>query len=153
MSTKSYTLADGTTATVTATENGVPFNEGMQALTKAIKARVSVRDGGSGTGGASGFPGTGEAIGLTYTHNPYQNQIVYTTTSGYIRVILVYWYDRDSSLSVSVENIGANSGSYVYSPELGNDQDNPLLHLYLLCFTGSDAYYDSDLLVDVVTIF
>ena len=51
MSTKSYTLADGTTATVTATENGVPFNEGMQALTKAIKARVSVRDGGSGTGG------------------------------------------------------------------------------------------------------
>ena len=54
MSTKSYTLADGTTATVTATENGVPFNEGMQALTKAIKARVAVRDGGSGTGGASG---------------------------------------------------------------------------------------------------
>ena len=50
MSTKSYTLADGTTATVTATENGVPFNEGMNVLTKAIKARVSVRDG-SGTGG------------------------------------------------------------------------------------------------------
>ena len=50
MSTKSYTLAGGTTATVTATENGVPFNEGMQVLTKAIKARVSVRDG-SGTGG------------------------------------------------------------------------------------------------------
>ena len=40
MSTKSYTLADGTTATVTATENGVPFNEGMQALTKAIKAKI-----------------------------------------------------------------------------------------------------------------
>ena len=54
MSTNSYTLADGTTATVTATENGVPFNEGMQALTKAIKARVAARDGGSGTGGASG---------------------------------------------------------------------------------------------------
>jgi len=49
---KSYTLADGTNITVTSNENGVPFNEGMQALTKAIKARVSVRDG-SGTGGAS----------------------------------------------------------------------------------------------------
>ena len=53
MSTKSYTLADGTNITVTSNENGVPFNEGMQALTKAIKARVSVRDGGSGTGGGA----------------------------------------------------------------------------------------------------
>ena len=41
MSTKSYTLADGTTATVNATANGVPFNEGMNVLTKAIKARVN----------------------------------------------------------------------------------------------------------------
>ena len=41
MSTKSYTLADGTAATVNATANGVPFNEGMQVLTKAIKAKVN----------------------------------------------------------------------------------------------------------------
>lgn len=44
MSVKSYTLADNSTVTVTATEQGISFNEGMDILTKAIKARVNVRD-------------------------------------------------------------------------------------------------------------
>lgn len=44
MSVKSYTLADNSTVTVAATEQGISFNEGMDILTKAIKARVNVRD-------------------------------------------------------------------------------------------------------------
>lgn len=49
MATKTYTLADGTTATVDADENGVPFNEGMNVLSKAIKAKINA----SSSGGAS----------------------------------------------------------------------------------------------------
>lgn len=41
MSTKSYSLADGTTVTVNATDNGIKFNEGMNILTKAIKAKIA----------------------------------------------------------------------------------------------------------------
>lgn len=47
MSIKSYTLADNSTVTVAATEQGISFNEGMDILTKAIKARINVRDGSS----------------------------------------------------------------------------------------------------------
>lgn len=46
MSTKSYTLADGSTATVNATDNGIPFNEGMNVLSKAIKAKINTSSGG-----------------------------------------------------------------------------------------------------------
>lgn len=44
--TKSYTLADSSTVTVTATNNGVEFNEGMGALTQAIKAKITASSGG-----------------------------------------------------------------------------------------------------------
>ena len=40
MATKSYTLADGTTATVDADENGVPFNQAMDILSRAIRAAI-----------------------------------------------------------------------------------------------------------------
>lgn len=50
MSTNSYTLADNTTVTVTATANGVEFNEGMGALTKAIKAKITASSGGASNG-------------------------------------------------------------------------------------------------------
>ena len=49
MSIKSYTLADGTTATVNATDNGIPFNEGMNVLSKAIKAKIDTSSGGEVT--------------------------------------------------------------------------------------------------------
>ena len=48
MATKSYTLADGSTATVNATDSGVPFNEGMNILSKAIKAKITASSSGGG---------------------------------------------------------------------------------------------------------
>ena len=50
MSTKSYTLADGSTATVNATDNDIPFNEGMNVLSKAIKAKIDTSSGGTTEG-------------------------------------------------------------------------------------------------------
>lgn len=46
MPTKSYTLADGSTATVNATDSGIPFNEGMNVLSKAIKAKIDTSSSG-----------------------------------------------------------------------------------------------------------
>lgn len=41
MSAKSYTLADGTVVTVESGDNGVEFNEGMDAITKAVNAKIN----------------------------------------------------------------------------------------------------------------
>ena len=76
MSTKSYTLADGTTATVTATENRVPFNEGMQALTKAIKAKVNAGitltvDQSNYSGGSCSSATITSGVRLTFGSNGY----------------------------------------------------------------------------------
>lgn len=88
---KSYTLADGSNITVTSTANGVPFNEGMQALTKAIKARVAVRDG-SGTGGASG-----------------KQEGIITIVNGYGSIV-----QNNGSTSDGTFTVSSNSGSTIY---------------------------------------
>lgn len=53
----SYKLADGTTAIVTATENGVPFNQAMDILSRAIRAAI---DSGGGESSET-EPGGGES--------------------------------------------------------------------------------------------
>lgn len=104
MPTKSYTLADGSTATVTATENGVPFNEGMQALTKAIKARVAVRDG-SGTGGASGKLVPTITWGTLPSNSPsiYEGNIEYTLDSDTPTVLAGYYITDGENDSLQPE--------------------------------------------------
>lgn len=93
MPTKSYSLADGTTVTVNATDNGIKFNEGMQALTKAIKAKIA----------NSTKPTPNLSIG------------------GWSAVDTVYTvpitYDGDGALSVNVGSI--SNGSLIVADEDG----------------------------------
>lgn len=122
---KSYTLADGSTVTVTSTENGVPFNEGMQALTKAIKARVAVRDG-SGTGGGTmvdGKPvpilklsrsyfeaGDGGTATVTYTGDS-----PYFIDDNYSRTL----YFANTSM-FTVQSSAGSYNSFIYTPSTNN---------------------------------
>lgn len=125
MSTKSYTLADGTTATVNATDNGVPFNEGMNVLSKAIKAKINTVGGGTPSGGSGKQEGVITVIdhyGDTVQNDSCPNDGVFTVSSNSGSTI--YWHqemnERIATIS-SGDTIQTNERSYEYFFTMADD--------------------------------
>jgi len=112
-STKSYTLADNTTVTVNTTANGVEFNEGMGALTKAIKAKINASSGGGASKQIATLtcPTIGdEVVSPNSNHTfTYNGDGVLKTTVGTM-----------SGTTLSVSSSDANKSGVVYAQETNN---------------------------------
>lgn len=77
MGTNSYTLADGSIVTVSASSAGVPFNEGMGVLTQAIKAKIIASSGG----GVSKLDATLELVNTTASGYSYSDITTYLASN------------------------------------------------------------------------
>ena len=107
---KSYTLADSTTATVNTTANGVEFNEGMGALTKAIKAKIT----------ASSSGGTSKQIAtLTSSQGHYLNPNASYTFTYNGDAVLKTTLGTMSGTTLSLSSSDAGKG-VVYAEETNN---------------------------------
>ena len=140
MSTKSYTLTDGTTATVNATDNGVPFNEGMNVLTKAIKARMNTNDYSTATSLQSGLMSAADKQKL----DCFTLMETETTIGGSVSYVVPNYVEvtgnNNGTYFVEVRN--KNTGKLYYSGvdtpdgfwqmDLGSEEDKAEILRYLI---------------------
>lgn len=143
MATKTYTLAGGTTATVDATENGVPFNEGMGVLTKAIKAKINTSSGGA-TNKQQPTLSLGEWAGNNNTYSAvisYNGDGVLTANTGTLSGSTITVEDADGNFNGVISaaegtNFAPSKLVFTHNKETVGGSGKPVPELYVEYFNA-----------------